>query len=446
MSTPFTVNVGPACAGVYHVSNIPKETFETGTRLLQANHERHHVFFNDRGFHNHISHYLLTLVALGATPTQIQRAYVQEQALQRPHYPIDEHTVQQMNDEEFFISCLSQEQHYHNYLAFFKQQIAEHGVGPVVQEQLFSNKPTAQFLFSRMFASILHPLIHLGFGIEFDQPAIIAEGLAQAAVHQPEVSHFFNAIEASSNYVVNQPGRPMIDLIREIANNDKIRNAEYWGDGSFIVDELLIKAPKELWDIAAQWRVSARELNERTAEMIHVNTYFTAAAQIPHKEHKLDFFLIHNVNCSIFFSAILQKDWLTIEDKVRLLEWKGRFDIISYAARGSPSLRSEEVMNYSPKKPTTEWGQLFKRVNAFSDDSHVCKLIRALANGAQACKPYEGNPRFPMKNDMFLQAAHIALDSTENTQYLTRWVRGAGFKPQWEKFADRAPKSMALVP
>ena len=29
----------------------------------------------------------------------------------------------------------------------------------------------------------LHPIIHLGFGVEFKQPAIIAEALAEAAVH-----------------------------------------------------------------------------------------------------------------------------------------------------------------------------------------------------------------------------------------------------------------------
>lgn len=32
------------------------------------------------------------------------------------------------------------------------------------------------------FTGFLHPLIHLGFGVEFDQPAIVAEALAQAAV------------------------------------------------------------------------------------------------------------------------------------------------------------------------------------------------------------------------------------------------------------------------
>lgn len=33
----------------------------------------------------------------------------------------------------------------------------------------------------------LHPLIHLGFGLEFRQPAIIAEALAMTSVHIDDV-------------------------------------------------------------------------------------------------------------------------------------------------------------------------------------------------------------------------------------------------------------------
>ena len=119
MSTASTVNLWRTNAGVCHVPNIPEETFETGTRLRQANHELHRVFFNDRGFHNYLTHYLLTQVVIAATLAQMRRAYVQEKALQRPHFPINEKVVQQIKDGDFFKDCISQEKHYYNYLAFF---------------------------------------------------------------------------------------------------------------------------------------------------------------------------------------------------------------------------------------------------------------------------------------------------------------------------------------
>ncbi|KAH6867510.1 hypothetical protein B0T10DRAFT_419739 [Thelonectria olida] len=436
MASASVVEISQDNVGVFHIPQIPDETITTANELLQTNHEQHHVFFNDR-FHNHITHYILTQAALGATPTQMRRAYAQEKTLQRPQYPVDEQVVSQLQDEDYFIRCLSQPQNYHNYLRFFERQISERGVGPVVSEYLFSGSRIAESLLSRMFASFLHPVIHFGFGLEFNQPAIVAEGLAQSAVHQPEVAHFFNGIKTAEGSLNDKAGRPMIDLIREIEQDDKIRTATCWGDGSWIDDNPLARAPEELWQIASQWRVSPEQLEQKTAEMINVCTFYTAAAQRPDKQHKLDFFLIHNINCSVFFSALLDKDWMRAEDKARLLEWKGRFDIVAYAARGSPRLRIEEVVNYRPRKPEMDWEQLFKRVNAFLDDSHVTKLLRALANGAKVCRPYESRSDFPMKSNMFLLTAHIALDSTEDALYPDRWVKGAGFEQQWEKFRDR---------
>ncbi|KAM6529735.1 hypothetical protein FALCPG4_007863 [Fusarium falciforme] len=443
MASATTVEITQDNVGVFHVPHVPDETIKTANELLQANHEQHHVFFNDRGFHNHITHYILTQAALGATPTQMRRAYTQERSLQRPQHPLDEQAVGRLEHEDYFLACLSHPDNYHNFLRFFERQIAQRGIGPVVHQYLFSRSRIAEELLSRMFASFLHPVIHFGFGLEFNQPAIIAEGLAQSAVHQPEVGKFFKGIQSAEECLKNRPSRPMIDLIREIEQNDAIRSAACWGDGSWIDDNPLANAPEELWKIAAQWRVSTQELKLKTAEMINVCAFYTAAAQRPEKQHKLDFFLIHNVNCSIFFSALLEKDWMSLEDKSRLLEWKGRFDIVAYAARGSPRLHINEVVNYRPKKPEMGWEQLFKRVNAFLDDSHVTKLIRALANGERVSREYEERADFPMKRSMFLKTAHIALDSTEEALYPDRWVKGAGFEQQWAKFGDRACSSTA---
>jgi hypothetical protein len=53
----------------------------------------------------------------------------------------------------------------------------------VLREFILKGNKRADDMLVRMFDGILHPLIHLGFGVEFEQPAIIAEALALAAVH-----------------------------------------------------------------------------------------------------------------------------------------------------------------------------------------------------------------------------------------------------------------------
>lgn len=44
-------------------------------KCLKENHEKFHIFFNDQGFHNHTSHHLLAIWALGASGPVIEAAY-----------------------------------------------------------------------------------------------------------------------------------------------------------------------------------------------------------------------------------------------------------------------------------------------------------------------------------------------------------------------------------
>ncbi|KAL3470512.1 hypothetical protein BJX99DRAFT_267419 [Aspergillus californicus] len=438
MTSRIPIDLSPAKAGVYHTSNLGKRSAETANELLHQNHELFHIFFNDQGFHNHIAHYLLTAFAIGATPDQLQRMYDDQKLLQRPPPSLHGNIPQNMHDGKVFREHLGNQNYYQDYLRFFESQISIHGWENVLQDHLFSRSENAELVLTRMFASFLHPIIHLGFGVEFQQPAIIAEALAQAAIHVNDVAAILYAMESAS---AHQTARPMLELIDAARRNEKIRDAPCWGNGFGINDDAFLDAPEELVQIAAQWRVLPEEhdLAEKTAEMINTNAFFVGASQAPPKEYKLDFYLIHNVNCSIFFSAMLNQDWLSLKDKARLLEWKGRFDILSYVSRGSPQLLGDEITAYRSKRPKHGWEDLFQDANKLEDDSHVCKLIRALANGSVVCKPYEGKDgaRFPTTAEMWLQIARMAIDTTENVAYEDRWVKAAGFKASWDKFANR---------
>ncbi|KAE8377941.1 hypothetical protein BDV26DRAFT_292672 [Aspergillus bertholletiae] len=413
MASASVVSISPNIIGEFSMPHISPEAIATLNQLLQENHDRYHPFFNDKGFHNHIVHYLLSAVSLGATSENLSRAFTQERAIQRPQLPLNEDNLTRLADTNFFQSCLGREEFYRDFLIFFQHQISIYGYGPVVNRYVFSRTDLAEQMFTRLWASFLHPLIHLGYGIEFDQPAIVAEALAQIAVHQNEVATAMLGAEKASATSRGQKDTSMLHLLQQVREDDRIRNAACWGDGSWIEDLPLTAAPEELWELAGQWRVDASHLVERTAEMINTNGFFCGAAQAPPKEYKLDFFFIHNLNCSIFFPAFWRQDWLSLDNKVRLLEWKGRFDIISYAARGSPLLDAAEILDYHPKRPGTGWEELFQRVNVFDDDSHVTKFLRGLAHGSLYCQSYDHPDCFPMTTEMWLQVGHMAMDSTE---------------------------------
>lgn len=117
---------------------------------------------------------------------------------------------------------------------------------------------------------------------------------------------------------------------------------------------------------------------------------------------------MHGMNSSIFFSVFLRQPWIDISSKVKLLTWKGRYDLLLYASRRSPPLLLDEITSYSPKHEESDWDAIFARARIFNDDGHTCKMIRALAHGERACAPYEtSNSNFKIQGRMWLQLANM---------------------------------------
>lgn len=64
------------------------------------------------------------------------------------------------------------------YLPFFHAEVARLGIDGAVQEYIFgpdANDANAKML-TALFAGVVHPFIHVGLGLEFDDPLIVAEG------------------------------------------------------------------------------------------------------------------------------------------------------------------------------------------------------------------------------------------------------------------------------
>ena len=181
---------------------------------------------------------------------------------------------------------------------------------------------------------LLHPLIHLGFGIEFQQPAIIAEAFAQTAVHSGWIGDFLLPAEkAAALCDESTKNKSLVDLLTEICNDEKLSTAAHWSDGNKIRDGLLARAPDEMIHYASQFTVSPSQLEEKTAEMINTLIWYTAGAQHPPKQVKFDFYYMHCVNCSLFFGAFVRQEWMSRENKARLVEWQARMGLAMFASR-----------------------------------------------------------------------------------------------------------------
>lgn len=58
-----------------------------------------------------------------------------------------------------------------DYLEFFKQETDTHGM-----QKTFEDYCLHKDMFPRLFESVFHPIIHVGYGVEFQIPLIFAEG------------------------------------------------------------------------------------------------------------------------------------------------------------------------------------------------------------------------------------------------------------------------------
>jgi len=172
----------------------------------------------------------------------------------------------------------------------------------------------------------------------------------------------------------------------------------------------------------------------RRPELIAL-VYYSAASQNPKKQIKFDFLNIHHTNSAIFFPNFLQHPAIKPATRIRLLKWKGRFDIINYIGRNAPALYPQDITNYVPKQPGTGWPDIFERATEYDDDGHTSKLVRVIALGEEFCKKYEGQKGFVVSGDMWLKMGHMAIDSVDNGP--NHWVRNCGWEEAWKDIPAR---------
>ena len=419
--------------------DIPSGSLEAANRLLQQNHDEHHIFWRDFAGHNHTVHNVLTSLALGATPAELQSGFEDNLPGQRPPPPVNEEVIRSFHDEGKFYESIGDQMHYTNYLMFFERLIEEQGWKNVVNKYCFSHSKVADAILTRMFDGAFHSIIHLGLGIEFEQASIIAEGLAQAAVHDHlGTDPFFLDAEKMANESEYEEHN-LVDLLKEARANETIRSAARWDDIGVtkMKKGVLGRSLKEMTQLAAKFRVTPEHIDKRTAEMISCCAYMAGAGQREGKARMIDFFYMHDVTSSIFVTILNRQSWISTKDKARIVEWKCRLDLVWYVSCGSPELDARNISEYEGGPADgMDWDILYKAINATHDDGHVAKFVRALKNGEEVSRVFESDGKaFPVKGDMWLRLARMAYNATVNKKLEEKWIYFAGFDQPWGKVA-----------
>ncbi|KAH8701030.1 hypothetical protein BGW36DRAFT_375425 [Talaromyces proteolyticus] len=452
MALNTALDLSPSHLGVVRGNLSPPGSLEECNRLLYKNHETYHMFFREIAGMNHISHSLLTCFALGADIQELRDRYQDEAAGQRPMPPVNADLLDKLDDPAVFLQTMYVKKEYNTFLHFFERRIAAAGAGgwrKVVHEFVFSRSEIAERMFSSMFDGLYHPLIHLGLGIEFDLPGIVAEALAQAAANDDSDLHrlFSMCEEEAAKQAVplgaDSKKASMLELLDAMRNTDEIRTAPLWSDmGLKMRSGVVGRAGDAFAAVAGRFRVSTEdedELLERTAEMISTCAHMCGGGQHAGRKTKIDFFWMHSVTSSIFMSVLAaQKDWISLPDRARLLEYKVRTDLAWYVASGSVPLDAKYVTNYAnPESDGWSWEDIFSAVVKQHDDGHAAKFMRAVKNGEIVCQQYEtrteSTDRFPVRGDMWLKLARMCHDTTKNMEIDLKWVRFTGYDEAWRR-------------
>ncbi|RSL73791.1 hypothetical protein CEP54_000065 [Fusarium duplospermum] len=381
-------------------------------------------------------HHLLALYGTGASVADIQKANDQCHPLQRPVVPQHQAAVENLITHwDHASQYLGKEEHYPDFLAYFQRVIEREGYESVVKTHLLKGDGSANDLLLRLHTGVLHPLIQLMYGLEWEQPAIVAQALAQTCVHNIEgLDQLLLDGERLANANTNpEKMPPLLSMYEKVRTNPQLTGSVRMEDKSKIEDGIIQRAKDAMLAILEQVHVEPEELDERTAEMFHDMILVASSAAI-HPPHyvKYDLFLMHHANSSLIYLTFNSQPWLSVADKVRLLEWKIRLDLVQYAARGCPAVSLKRITSYVPKQPSEESArEIGMRLYDFGDDGHAIKQARATAVCHELMETYKDKPWAVLKDDsIWKKIQHMVVDVVEGPGVL--YVRSTGFEEAWK--------------
>ncbi|GMK57238.1 hypothetical protein CspeluHIS016_0400720 [Cutaneotrichosporon spelunceum] len=431
---PVPLHPPPALAANFPPSYAKPSSYFTFTGVTPQSTEavRHVLTENDHSYdmwgkvrfnHNHFSHSALTRYAFGAPPALLQADWEQARAYLALLDPREEgrdletlkgFPAKITRDNWTDKSVFGKRAAHSLYLPFFHNEVARLGIDGAIQEYLFSPAATSNEMMCALLSGVVHPFIHIGFGLEFDDPLMIAEGLAQACQH--------SAATASPLYPTNWPetplkntsgkhNKPLLGLYAEYLENPVLDPGPY--DPNALINDRLKDAitPERvivLQDLVARWDLSDMSeagIAARAEEVSWIAALICGATSRPGYKTRIDFFLMHILTSSFFVPAYMNR--LGDKERRAVLQTYALTLFHICSSRGRPALYPQVAMGYPVDRagplPRAGEGAAEHKLRMVGDgsreqdnpwfgivanaivdyDSHVPKAIRSLLHYSQ---------------------------------------------------------------
>lgn len=131
------------------------------------------------------------------------------------------------------------------------------------------------------------------YGVEWEQPAIIAAALAQAAVHKDNLNGILTRSDEAAKSAGPMP--PILDLVAEASRDEKLHSYVTTVDGPNSRN-LTTEGLEDVLKLVGRVKVGEDEVDEKTAEMMHAAVVVASSAAAAgggkggNKEARYDFY------------------------------------------------------------------------------------------------------------------------------------------------------------
>ncbi|KAG0379690.1 hypothetical protein BGX24_012140 [Mortierella sp. AD032] len=404
---------------------ITKLARETVADLLEENHYKHHCFFNEKGLHNHLVHAVLASYSLGATPERLRAIYESHAMEQRPIGSVKKNFT-----SADWKSEIGNQEFYASYLEFFRQEVPKLGRAEAIVNYAFDTD-----VLGRTFSGAFHPLIHLGYGIDFGIDAIVAEGLAMMAVTSKMMAPFVVApatmIENVTTKIVSQlsiseppSAKKIVDILTAIREDRELDDVTSYPEVNKTMDVAKSKvAASKVQKLLSEWKVeeTVQDIDLKAKELYKACLLFVGGTGLRNGKVKQDFFLMHALTSVLFVHKLAHV--LPPAYAVSCLRSHLGVSLAYFISRGRPPVDVDALLNYCGKcalDPSNPWLSIIKRAVDI-DEVHVTKVSRSCALGDLLFGTEESF------SQLLLNTAQISLDLKGDWEF-----EGVGWPQTWE--------------
>jgi len=214
-----------------------------------------------------------------------------------------------------------------------------------------------------------HPLLQIGFGVEYEFPNVVAEGLAYICAYYFKIGEVIDRLPADD-------GKPSVDALA-IAKEMKVMNLALprLRRYKFPVDELVEHYSAEVAHLASKWKIYANSTEGILKKLAELSRAVLIVTFGSYRDETLDFFLIHGVTSLQAVRVLIPH--LSLYEQKRLLQVAFVGFLGNMWLNGMPDFDVDRIMRYGGPLESNPWETIIDRAIA-CDDEHVGKTIRAL--------------------------------------------------------------------